>query len=313
LLYKNQQKMKIVLTGSLGHIGRPLSQELVQKGHQVTVISSNPAKQKEIESLGAKAAIGKIEDVDFLTAAFTGADVVYCLFAPAGFFDPNADLLGRISQIANTYKQAILETGVKKVVHLSSIGAHTDKNNGILAFHYKAEQILRELPSDVAIKHLRPVGFYYNLLGFINGIKAQGVITSNYGGDAKKPWVAPVDIAAVAAEEITGPFEGRTVRYIASDEISCNQIADILGAAIGKPDLKWIVIPGKDMLKGLLGFGMNATIAAGMVEMNDAINSGELYEDYYEHHPASLGPTKVKDYAKEFAAIYANGNAQAAH
>jgi nucleoside-diphosphate-sugar epimerase len=43
--------MKIILTGSLGHIGKPLAQELVQKGHAVTVISSNPEKQKDIEAL----------------------------------------------------------------------------------------------------------------------------------------------------------------------------------------------------------------------------------------------------------------------
>ncbi len=296
--------MKIVLTGSLGHIGKPLAQELVQKGHQVTVISSNPGKQNEIQSLGAKAAIGNIEDVEFLTTAFTGADAVYCMFAPGGFFDPNYDLMAKITQWARTYKQAILQSGVKKVVHLSSIGAHTDKNNGILAFHYRAEQILRELPADVAIKHLRPVGFYYNLLGFVNGIKMQGVIASNYGGDKKKPWVAPVDIAAVAAEELTGPFDGRTVRYIASEEISSTEIAHILGAAIGKPDLQWVLIPGKELLNRLTAFGMNPRIAEGLVEMQDSIQSGELFEDYYRHRPVVLGKTKMKDFAPEFAAAY---------
>jgi len=296
--------MKIVLTGSLGHISKPLAKELIRKGHQVTIISSNPAKQKEIESLGAIAAIGNIEDVGFLTTTFTGADAVYCLFAPGGFFDPNYDLMAKITQWARTYKEAILQSGVTKVVHLSSIGAHTDKNNGILAFHYKAEQILRELPPDVAIKHLRPVGFYYNLLGFIPGIKVQGVISSNYGGDNKKPWVSPKDIAAVAAEELTGPFNSRTVRYIASEEISSTEIAHILGAAIGKPDLQWIIIPGKELLSRLLTFGMNPGIAAGLVEMQDSIQSGELYEDYYRHHPAVLGKTKIKDFAPEFAAAY---------
>jgi len=38
--------MKIVVTGSLGNISNPLTQELVQKGHSVTVISSNAERQK---------------------------------------------------------------------------------------------------------------------------------------------------------------------------------------------------------------------------------------------------------------------------
>jgi uncharacterized protein YbjT (DUF2867 family) len=53
-------KMKITITGSLGNISKPLTQELVEKGHSVTVISSNPEKQKEIEALGAAAAIGSL-------------------------------------------------------------------------------------------------------------------------------------------------------------------------------------------------------------------------------------------------------------
>ena len=48
--------MKVIVTGSLGNIGKPLATELVQKGHQVTVISRNTEKQKEIEALGARAA-----------------------------------------------------------------------------------------------------------------------------------------------------------------------------------------------------------------------------------------------------------------
>ena len=62
--------MKIIITGSLGHISKPLTIELVKKGHAVTVISSNIEKQNEIKSLGAIAAIGSFEDVDFLRATF---------------------------------------------------------------------------------------------------------------------------------------------------------------------------------------------------------------------------------------------------
>jgi uncharacterized protein YbjT (DUF2867 family) len=85
--------MKIILTGSLGNISKPLTVELAGKGHEVTVISSKPEKQTSIELLGAKAAIGSIEDVDFLTATFTGADAVYCMLPPFDYFDPNLDIM----------------------------------------------------------------------------------------------------------------------------------------------------------------------------------------------------------------------------
>lgn len=84
--------MKVIVTGSLGNISKPLTQELVQKGHTVTVISTKPEKQKDIEALDATAAIGSLEDVDFLTATFTGADGVYCMIPPNNYFDQNLDL-----------------------------------------------------------------------------------------------------------------------------------------------------------------------------------------------------------------------------
>ena len=125
--------MKIVLKGSLGHISKPLAQILIQKGHSVTVISSKTERQKDIESLGAKAAIGTMEDVNFLTKTFTGADIVYLMEAIGAhrFFDQHLDYMAAIDRIVSNYKQAVLQSGVKRVVHLSSIGAHTDKGNGI--------------------------------------------------------------------------------------------------------------------------------------------------------------------------------------
>ncbi len=295
--------MKITLTGSLGNIGRPLATELVQKGHEVTVISSNPNRQEAIEAIGAKAAIGSMEYAAFLAKTFKGADVVYVMesLRQGAFFDPNVDVVATITEIGMKYKQAIEQSGVKKVVHLSSIGAHMAEGNGLLAFHYNVETILKQLPEDVAIKFIRPVGFYTNMFAFIEPIKKYGAITANYGGDVKSPWVSPLDIAAVIAEEMKKPFEGRTVRYIASDEVSPNEIAQILGEAIGR-DVKWQQIPDEQFLNGLVGAGMNPKTAAGYVEMTAAYEKG-LYDDYFAHHPV-LGKVKVKDFAKQFAAAY---------
>jgi uncharacterized protein YbjT (DUF2867 family) len=297
--------MKIIVTGSLGHISKPLTQTLVQKGHSVTVISSKSERQAAIEAIGAKAAIGTIEDAEFLTATFAGADVVYLMEAlsSGSFFDQDLDIMAAHNQIAHNYAQAIQQSGVKRVVHLSSIGAHMDKGNGILAFHYQVENILNKLPADVAITFMRPVGFYYNLLAFINTIKTQGAIVSNYGGDDKEPWVSPMDIAAAITEEMGKSFEGRKIRYVASDELSPNEVASILGEAIGKPELKWAVIPDEELLNGLLAAGMNPGIAKGFVEMNASRRGGVLYDDYYRNKP-TLGKTKLTDFAKEFAAAY---------
>src|ERR1700744_1104838 len=116
--------MKITITGSLGNISKPLAEELVQKGHSVTVISSKAERQKDIEALGAKAAIGSIDDPAFLTSAFNGADIVYLMEPPFHFADPTADTETLWKNIAQNYVKAMRQTGITKVIHLSSIGAH---------------------------------------------------------------------------------------------------------------------------------------------------------------------------------------------
>jgi uncharacterized protein YbjT (DUF2867 family) len=300
--------MKIILTGSIGNIGKPLTNELVKKGHSVTVITSSSKRQSEIEDLGAKAAVGSMFDADFLADTFKDGDIVYLMEtmeAAGDMFDKSVDFIGSINKIGDAYKAAIEKSGVKKVVHLSSIGAHTNKGTGILIFHHNVENKLRSLPEDVSIKFIRPVGIYINLFSFISPIKNKGGIFSNYGGDKKEPWVSPLDIADVIAEEMDSPFNGKTVRYVASDEISPNEIAKELGKAIGKPDLKWNVISNEELLNNWTKIGFNEQVAKGFVEFQESQGTGELYEDYYKNHPV-LGKVKLADFAKEFAAAYQN-------
>ncbi|WP_159477773.1 NAD(P)H-binding protein [Dyadobacter sp. 3J3] len=297
--------MNIVLTGSLGNIGKLLTQALVHKGHIVTVISSNTDRIKDIESLGAEAAIGTMQDTEFLSATFKGADIVYTMVTldHRSFFDPNVDMLADIARITENYKLAIETSGVKKIVHLSSVGAHTDKGNGSLLMHFNAENSMNQLPDDVSIKFMRPTGFFTNLFRSLQSIRTKGAIITNYGGDTKEPWVSPMDIAAVITEEMEMPFEGRMVRYIASDEVSPNEIVKVLGEAIGNPDLKWLAIPDEELLNGMLYAGMNPQIANGLVEMQAAQGNGTLYEDFYRNKPF-LGKVKLTDFVNEFAIVY---------
>ena len=298
--------MKIVLTGSISNVGKPLTEALVKKGYTVTVISSSDERKKDIEILGATAAIGSMFDVDFLVKTFKGADIVYLmetLDAAGDMFDKNVDFINAINKIGDNYKQAVETSGVKHIVHLSSVGAHMNEGNGILVFHHNVENILKQLPDDVSIKTIRPVGFYTNMMSFARIIKSQGTIVSNYGGDTKEPWVSPLDIATAIAAEMDKPFNGRTVCYVASDEVSPNEIAKTLGDAIGKPDLKWTKISDEQLLNNWLKIGMNEQVAKGFVEMQASQGNGKLYEDYNKHKPA-LGKVKIEDFARDFAAAY---------
>ena len=245
-----------------------------------------------------------MENVDFITQAFAGADAVYCMVPPQNYFDQNLDLLGVYLRIGKNYVQAIKQTGVKRVINLSTIGGHLDKGNGILLGANRVENLMNELPNDVAVTHIRPTEFYYNLLPQVHSAKNNGFIASNIGGEVVNVWVSPSDIAAAIAEEITEPMTGRKVVYVASEEITYHELAKILGEAIGKPDLKWLALTDEQMESGAVNVGMKPDIAAGLTEMYAAINSGLLYEDYVLNKPLTFGKVKVKDFAKDFASVY---------
>lgn len=295
--------MKITITGSLGNISKPLTQGLITKRHEVTVISSNPSRAKDIVAMGATAAIGTLEDVEFLTDAFHGADVVYTMVPPNNYFDHKLNLLDYYRRIGHNYAQAISISGVNKLVNLSSIGAHLEKGNGILLGAHDVEHILNKLPSEVAITHIRPTSFYYNLFGYIDMIKNDKIISANYGAEDIIPWVSPFDIAAAIEEELTTSSTGRKVRYVASEELSGHETAGILGQAIGNPNLKWEIIPDQQVKDILIYIGMNPSIAQGLVEMYTGLHSGILLEDYLANRP-NLGKVKLKDFTKDFCAAY---------
>jgi len=292
IINSNREIMNIIITGSLGNISKPLTKELVDKGHQVTVISSNPEKRKNIEALGAKAAIGSLENPEFLSTTFKGADAVYCMI-PFDFKAADQDKY--FQKIGDNYVQAIKRTGIKRAVFLSGWTAD-------IVSSYNTNDILSQL-SSISVTELRPGSFYTNMYGYIDMIKDIGVIMSNYGGEDRIAFVSPNDIATVAAEELTTSFQGRKIRYVASEELTCNEAAAMLGESIGKPDLKWMTLTDEQMQNGLIQSGIPLQLAKNMVEMQAAMHSGIIFKNYMRNRPV-LGKTKLNDFAKEFAAVY---------
>lgn len=292
--------MKLTITGSLGNISKPLAEVLIAAGHEVTVVTSNADKVPAIEALGARAAVGSVEDVAFLTDTFTGKDAIYTM-VPPNFGASN--IREFIAGIGKNYAEAIKASGVKKVVNLSSIGAHLDGRTGPISGLYDVEQTYSQLDG-VAIKHLRPAFFYVNFYGNIGMIKHAGILGSNYSAETPLVLVHPKDIAAVAAEELQQQFTGKTIRYIASDESTGAEVARALGAAIGKPELPWIEFTDEEALQGMIQAGLPEVMASAYVEMGDATRSRKLYEHYFSNKPNSFGTIKLTDFAQEFKQAY---------
>lgn len=292
--------MNYTITGSLGNISLPIVKDLLAAGHKVNVISSNTAKKKEIEQLGAKAAIGSVNDTAFLTNAFSGADAVYLMIPPN--FATN-DFPAYQKEVADNYIAAVKSAKVKYIVLLSSIGAHMRKGAGpIDGLGYLEEQL--EKLKEVNVKILRPSYFYLNLFTMVGLIKQAGIMGSNFGDDKEKIiLVHPADIAKVAANHLLKlDFTGQTIQYIASDEKYASEIAAIISTAINKTT-PWVTFTDEQSLQGMLQAGLSNTMAEAYVQMGKAFREGTAQAHYWQNKP-ELGKIKLEDFAKDFAAFY---------
>lgn len=283
--------VKIVITGSLGNISKPLTEMLLANSHHVTVICSDPAKAAAIAALGATAAIGSLTDGDFLRQTLTGADALYAM-TPFSFTEP--DQLAYLRGVAQNYVQAIQHAGVKRAVVLSGWAADLVPSEGV-------EDVFAQL-TDVAVTLLRPTVFYSNFYMYLGTIKQAGVITANFGGDDRLVFVSPKDIAAVAAEELVSATPSR-VRYVGSEEMTCSEAARIIGTAIGKPELEWTVISDEQMLETYRKTGLPEALANDLVAMQAVMHDGRALARFHQANPP-LGRVKLAEFAQEFAAVY---------
>jgi NAD(P)H dehydrogenase (quinone) len=305
--------MKIIVTGSLGNISQPLTATLIAQGHQVTVISSDAKKQIAIKALGAAAAIGSIADVHFLTNTFKGANAVYAMI-PLSFTAP--DLGAYMHRMAQNYAEALKEADIKRIVVMSGWAADLVKGENV-------EHVFNDLDASITI--MRPGSFYTNFYQSMDLIKGKGFIgkfltlrysglwalltgktgllMGNYGGDDRIVFVSPKDIADTVAEELLLQPKETTIRYVGSEELTCNEAAKIIGSAVGKPWLKWVLLSDKEMLQGLKMAKLPEKLAETLVEMQAAMHSGKTLENFHQNKP-KMGKVKLADFAKEFAAVY---------
>jgi dihydroflavonol-4-reductase len=116
--------MKIVVTGSTGHIGNNLVRRLLELGFEVTAIYRNPLKIGSLENLNCKKIQGNILDKPFLNKVFSDHEYVMHL---AGIISVNGDPIGNVRNVnvngTRNVVEASLNNNIKKLIHFSSIHA----------------------------------------------------------------------------------------------------------------------------------------------------------------------------------------------
>lgn len=289
-----EKKNIIAVTGATGRIGHLVAEKLLSEGHQVRAVGRSAERLARLESPGAEIHIGSLADCDFLTEAFRGADAAFVL-TPVNTSAPdvNAEQMRNVESSA----AAVLKSGIKNIVLLSSWGAEIpERIGGIIACH-RFERMIDGIP-DLNVVHLRPVWFMENFLWNIPLVKMSGINGLAINPDVSFPMISALDIAPVAAEYLAElNFHGRNIRYLnGAKDYTMKEVTRILGESIGKPDLKYLEFPKSVMRSGLIKSGGLSPNAADLaIEINQAISEQRL-----EAEPRSASNT-TKTTLEEFA------------
>jgi len=294
--------MIATVLGASGNTGSVVAQRLRAAGTDVRAFARSADKLTTLTKQGAKAVTGDVLNARDLTAAFRGSDIIYAMVPPQyGAPDPVA----YYDQVAASLGTAIAESGVRRVVLLSSLGGELPSGTGIVVGLNHAEERLKALPGlDLLI--LRPGYFYENFFGSMQMIQGMGVNGGATKADVPMVMISAGDIGDLAARAmLAGDFSGTSVRELFGPrDLTMSQATRILGEKIGKPDLAYQQFPNEGVIAGLKQAGFSEGVAKSFVGMSEAFNAGRVRASQ-PRTPANTGKTTFEEFAGEFAQAYA--------
>lgn len=211
----------IGVTGATGTIGSTLLPLLSERGARVRAFSRREHGGPALPGVEWRKA-DLAERVD-LAEAFRG---LHRLFLLSG----NTEDLVRLEKNA---VRAATEAGVAHVVKLSALGASDHSKSVIGLWHFNVERELRAAGPAWTI--LRPHHFMQNLLDPMVFDRGTGRVRSA-SGEGRIPFIDTRDIAAVAAEVLTGEgHQGEVLALTGPEARSYREATAILGRVLGRP------------------------------------------------------------------------------
>ncbi|WP_420466057.1 NAD(P)H-binding protein [Panacagrimonas sp.] len=286
-----------VLMGSNGNITSKAVRALHQSGVPVRVIGRSAASLAPLHQLDAELAVGDARDAGFLTQAFAGATAVYVMI-PTDYGAP--DLRRAQAELGRSIATAIAQSGVRRVVNLSSIGGELPAGTGPIVGLHEEEQRLDAIPN-LELLHLRPGYFMENHLLAASTIASLGVYPSLERSDIGVPMVATPDIATIVVRELLDAKTCGVLHLHAPRHYTFQQAATILGRAIGRPDLMYVQSDVAEARTAMLHAGFSPDAAEQMAEMAQWLSTGTHSTP---PEPVEVMPTTLEDFAPRFRAAY---------
>lgn len=236
-----EERGKIAIVGATGFVGSHLVPHLVGRGHRVRGISRTgrrrPGWDERVETAAAD-----VETGAGLHEALAGVDGVVHLVAIPREFGGRSFEEVNVRGVRRVVEQAG-RAAVRRLVHVSALGATDDPRLRFLSSKWRGERIVRESNVDWVV--LRPSLLFGSDDGFFNLMKvaltwwSPGVVAIPGDGQTRFQPLAADDLAIAIERCLTEPERSRSVYEIGGPEyVTYRQMVDAVMRATGKRRLK---------------------------------------------------------------------------
>jgi uncharacterized protein YbjT (DUF2867 family) len=263
-----------VVTGATGNTGSVVAAQLLDTGRKVRVLGRSEQRLQTLARMGAEPFVAELADGEALSRAFQGADGAYVM-VPPNLAAP--DFRAYQHQVSEAIASALENSEVRYAVVLSSVGADKQDNTGPVVGLHRLEERLKCI-SGLNLLFLRCGYFMENTLMQVGAVQKMGMLAGPLEPGLRIPMIATRDIGEAAAEALINlTFSGQQCHeLLGAAEITMNEVASTIGKAIGRPDLQYARLPDEQMQPILVQAGMSEDMAAQILEMSAALNSGYM-------------------------------------
>lgn len=283
--------MRIAVTTPNGNVGHHLTRMLVRSGIRPLLLTRHPEQISPELIPYVDAARADSQNADEVVDATRGVNAIYWVDPSGMSEDPLADY----ARATDALMRAVAENGIDRVVFQSSIGAEKRHGAGEIDGLAATEVALDGLDTDVT--HLRCGYFFTNLLLDIESLKS-GRLQTVLPIDAPMAWVAPRDIAEVAALTLLNrEWTGHRVQAVhGPEDLSWSQVAGILTQELGR-DVNIERVTDEEMLQQYLDAGMPAAMADAVLGMSTGLRDDFTPEQ--ERSVVTTTPTTLRAWVRE--------------
>jgi NAD(P)H dehydrogenase (quinone) len=263
--------MFLAVTGVTGQTGSVVADTLLERGHRVRAIVRAAPKGDAWRRRGAEVAVADLSDAAALARALAGADGAYLLVPPQY---QAADLLAAQRPVVEALAAAVRQSGVPRVVLLSSVGAQHEAGTGPIRTLHALEETFRRVPGDITV--MRAPYFIENLASLVGTIKEKHVLPTFIPAGLTFQMASVRDIGRIAADLLTDGVRGtRTVNVAGPQDYSHADLAAAAGTVLGT-HVQAVDVPLSQVEPTVTVIGFSAGTAGLLREMYEGVAAGRL-------------------------------------